>query len=160
MSFLNSFLIVLCLTFFTIGQTNEVETITLAQLQSKMIHPENTTLYVVNFWATWCKPCILELPYFEQAGKKYADQNVKVLLVSLDFASEKEKVNQFVAKKKFQNEVYLLDAGNPNKWIDSIDTAWDGAIPATVMYKGGKKVYFKEGELTAPELDSIIQTKK
>ncbi|HVD99809.1 MAG TPA: TlpA disulfide reductase family protein [Cytophagaceae bacterium] len=151
----------LILSFFlTATKADRVNTITLEQLQSKTIKPETNTLYVINFWATWCKPCVEELPYFETAGKKYPAEEVKILLVSLDFPSEREKVIKFVEKKNLQNEVYMLNAGNPNTWIDKIEPNWDGAIPATLMYKAGSKIFFKEGDLTAAELDSIIQTKK
>ena len=52
---------------------------------------ENDTLYVVNFWATWCKPCIKELPAFEKINSEYKSQKVKVLMVSLDFPEHMEK---------------------------------------------------------------------
>ena len=117
------------------------------------------TLYVVNFWATWCMPCVKELPYFEAVNKKYADKNVKVMLVSLDFLSDSVRVKKFAEFKKLQSEVYQLNAGNPNDWIDKFDTSWDGAIPVTIMYKGGEKVFFRQGDFEATELDSIINTK-
>ncbi len=141
----------------TIGQTSDtIEQITMEQLQAKTIHTENDTLYIVNFWATWCGPCVAELPYFELAAKEHTNQKIKILLISLDFVSEKAKVEAFIKKKNLQNQVYLLNAGDPNKWIDQIDTSWDGAIPATVFYKSGKKVFFHEGDLTQAELSEKI----
>jgi len=137
--------------------SSKIETITLEQLQAKTIHPDNDTLYIVNFWATWCGPCVAELPYFEQAAKIPTGKKMKILLINLDFLSEKEKVIAFTAKKKLQNDVYMLNAGDPNMWINQIDTNWDGAIPVTVFYKSGKKVFFHEGDLTQAELDEKIQ---
>ena len=145
--------------FIPKDKTGLVKTITLEELKRRTINSQTDTLYVVNFWATWCKPCIEELPYFEQAGKNYLSKKVKILLISVDFLSEKEKVSRFSEKKLFQNEVYLLNAGNPNSWINQIEKSWDGAIPATIMYKDGRKVFFKEGERTQAELDSLIQVK-
>ena len=55
-----------------------------------LLHKDNDTTYVVNFWATWCKPCVAELPYFEQLTETYKGQKVKVLLVSLDFSKQIE----------------------------------------------------------------------
>lgn len=135
----------------------QVESITLEELQAKMIHPENDTLYIVNFWATWCGPCIAELPYFEQAAKIHSDKKIKILLINLDFLSEKTKVTTFVKKKNIQNVVYQLNASDPNKWINQIDTNWDGAIPVTVFYKSGNKVLFHEGDLTQSELNEKIK---
>lgn len=136
-----------------------VHEITLEQLQAKVIRTDNDTLYVVNFWATWCKPCVAELPYFETAGEKYGTQKVKVLLVSLDFLREKQKVDKFVEDKNIKSEVALLNAGNPNIWIDKLEKEWAGAIPATILYHKGEKVFFREGEFEQTELDSLIQTK-
>lgn len=148
------------LTAFSLKESTAlIRTITLEELKAKTINSANDTLYVVNFWATWCKPCIEELPYFEQARKNNAGKKVKIFLISVDFMSEREKVSKFSEKKMFQNEVYLLNAGNPNSWINEIEKSWDGAIPATIMYKAGQKVFFKEGDLTQTELDSLIRSK-
>ena len=155
-----TFLVILFVSLFSEHTYAQIETITLEQLQAKTIQPGNDTLYIVNFWATWCGPCVAELPYFEQAAKDNAGKNVKILLINLDFPSEKTKVIAFVAKRKLQNDVYLLNAGDPNKWIDQIDSSWDGAIPATVFYKAGKKVFFHEGDLTQAELNENINLHK
>lgn len=142
------------------AQQPEVKVISTGQLLAEVNKPDDNTLYVVNFWATWCLPCVKELPYFEAATKKYDTKEVKVLLVSLDFMSDTAKVKKFVEVKKIQSRVYQLNAGDPNVWIDNFETTWDGGIPATVMYKAGKKVYFRQGDFEATELDLLIQTHK
>ncbi len=114
----------------------------------KRIEKQNDTLYLVNFWATWCKPCIAELPFFENASESLRDKPIKVLLVSLDFKSDLERVSEFIQKKQISTEVVLLSAGNPNDWIDKIDPSWSGAIPATVFYKNKIKLAFHEGDYT------------
>lgn len=137
----------------------KVSVVSLEQLQASTIRPDNDSLYIVNFWATWCKPCVGEMPYFEEANTKFGVQKAKVVFVSLNSAKEEAAVEKFVAAKNVQSEVLLLNAGNPNVWIDKIEPEWSGSIPATIMYKGGKKVFFHEGELKQTELDSIIKTK-
>ncbi|HSY61235.1 MAG TPA: TlpA disulfide reductase family protein, partial [Cytophaga sp.] len=102
---------------FSSGSSDTVKKITIEQLQTRTIHPENDTLYVVNFWATWCGPCVAELPYFEQAAKTYAGKKIKIILINLDFSSEEAKVAAFIKKRNLQNEVYQLNAADPNKWI-------------------------------------------
>lgn len=145
--------------FFLLLPDQPVQEITLEQFQAKVIQQNNDTIYVVNFWATWCKPCVAELPYFELAGEKYKSQKVKVLLVSLDFIRDKQKLERFVVERTLKNEVVLLNAGNPNDWIDKIEPDWGEAIPATMLYRNGEKLFFREGEFEQTELDSLLQTK-
>lgn len=147
----------ICVTFLSLS-AKTIEIIDFKQFQQRT-QKKNDTLYIVNFWATWCKPCIEELPYFEEANRNFAGKKVKILLVSLDFRSDHARVEKFVAKKNYANTVFLLDGGNPNDWINKIDPQWSGAIPATVLYKAGKKLFFKEGQVTSNELESLIQTK-
>lgn len=99
----------------------------------KRFNAQDETIYVYNFWATWCKPCVKELPYFEQLGQEYADKKVKVILVSLDDVGIEDKVIKFAQDKGLKSEILLLNAGNPNDWIDKIDENWTGAIPATLV---------------------------
>jgi len=128
------------------------------QLQHE-VKKTNDTLYVVNFWATWCSPCVKEMPYFEKANKDFEANKVKVVFVSLNSPKEIAQVEKFVNDKQVKADVTLLNAGNPNLWIDSVDKSWSGAIPATAMYRNGQKVFFREGEFTQAKLDSIIKTK-
>lgn len=120
----------------------------------ELISSAEADIQLINFWATWCKPCIQEIPYFEAVGKKYEDQNVKVLLVTLDFVEDLEKkVIPFVQKRALTSEVRLLDETDFNAFIDKIDPSWSGAIPATLLINNlnGKTAFyekaFKEGEL-------------
>jgi len=154
-----SFLIIL-FYFFHLQEVNKpVETINLTQLHSKTIRPENDTLYVINFWATWCKPCVEEIPFFEGSLTHFADKKVKILLVSLDFLSEKDKVDKFIENNTLQNIVYLFNAGDANVWIDKVDKNWNGDIPATVLYRKGQKITFHQGDFSSQkELDSLITT--
>jgi len=138
------------------SETLKVQEVNLEQLQARAIH-NNDTLYVVNFWASWCKPCVAEMPYFETAAQKFSKHAVKMVFVSLNYARELQVVDKFVKSKKIKSECLLLNAGNPNSWIDKIEKEWSGSIPATILYRNGKKVFFHEGEFTQNEIDSIIQ---
>jgi len=138
---------------------NKVNLVTFEQLQNYAAQKYNDTLYVVNFWATWCDPCVKELPAFQQEYKKYAGHRVKMIFVSMNAPRDIEKVQNFVDNQKLEALVLLLNGGNPNDWIDKIDSSWSGTIPATVMYKSGKKVYFREGSFTTESLEKVIQLK-
>lgn len=137
----------------------KVPIIELKELQDKVLHQQNDTLYVVNFWATWCKPCVKEMPYFEAINRQFAPQKVKVIFVSLNSPKESKQVNKFVAERNISAETFLLNAGNPNVWIDQIEPEWSGSIPATILYKNGKKIAFAERDFEQHELDSLIHTK-
>lgn len=125
-----------------------------------VIQKEDDKLYVVNFWATWCKPCVEELPHFMEVNETYkSDPNFKMILVSLDHSKAlNNKVKRFIDAMKINVDVYLLDDNKRmNEWIPDIDESWSGAIPATVFYKNGKKVKFREFQLTQFELEDIIE---
>ena len=101
--------------------------------------------YVINFWATWCAPCVKELPAFEKINKEYATKNVTVVLVSLDFPKQVAKrLIPFINKKKLQSRVVLLNDINENFWIKAIDSSWSGAIPATIIYNGKDRKFYEQ----------------
>jgi len=118
---------------------------------------KNDTTYVINFWATWCAPCVKELPYFEELNQKYTDKKVKVILVSQDFSKQLEKkLKPFLEKNKLQSEVLVLIDPDANSWIDKVNPAWSGAIPATVVYKGDKNEFYEKSFENFEELEEII----
>lgn len=105
----------------------------------------NDTTYVVNFWATWCEPCVKELPYFEKLNKQYKKNKVKVLLVSLDMKKDFEsKLLPFIQQRQLKSDVLILSDTDSNTWIPKVDSTWTGAIPATLIYnKEVRKFYEK-----------------
>ncbi|WP_413512487.1 TlpA family protein disulfide reductase [Myroides odoratus] len=124
------------------------------------VNQQDDKLYVVNFWATWCVPCVKELPDFVNVYNENKDKvNFEMVLVSLDRSSDFEtKVKPFIAEHQLTPPVVLLtDVKRMNEWIPAINKAWSGAIPATALYKNGKQVYFHEGILSYEELKKLIQ---
>lgn len=112
--------------------------------------------YIINFWATWCRPCIEELPYLEQIGEKYKNEKVKVILVSLDFQEKiEDQVIPFVKQRNIKSKVVLLDAPDANSWIPKINKDWSGAIPATLIYNKGKRAFYEQS-FTYEELEKEI----
>ncbi|RAV29948.1 TlpA disulfide reductase family protein [Sinomicrobium soli] len=113
-------------------------------------------IYVINFWATWCKPCVEELPYFERLSGKYDKDEVEVLLVSLDMPGTlEEQLLPFIRKKKLESRVIVLDDPRQNDWIPKVDPEWSGALPATLIYKGNNRV-FHENSLTYEDLENQL----
>lgn len=104
----------------------------------KIINYKNDTTYVINFWATWCKPCVEELPYFLEAEKDSKSQKVRFIFISLDFKKNFEtQLIPFLKKKEINSTVLLLDETDYNKWIDIVSKDWEGNIPATLIYNSG-----------------------
>lgn len=124
----------------------------------KIMNRKGEKLQVINFWATWCAPCIKELPYFEELNTTEPEK-FRVTLVSLDFADEFEKrVIPFIEKRKIHSDVVLLDEIDYNSWIDKVDPTWSGAIPATLIINPNTgKRKFVERELKKSELQQLLK---
>lgn len=123
-----------------------------------LLEKNNDTTYIVNFWATWCKPCIKELPAFEKITEEYQDKKVKVLLASLDFPKQLEShVIPFIDKQKIKSDVVLLNDPDANNWIPKVDTTWTGAIPATLIYNSKKRVFY-ERTFSFDEIEKELKT--
>lgn len=121
-----------------------------------LLNKQNDTTYVVNFWATWCKPCVKEIPYFEKINDKYASKKVKVLLVSLDFPRQIEtKLIPFIKKRQIKSEIVLLDDPDANGWIPKVNKDWSGAIPATILYNNTERVFY-ERSFTYKEIETEL----
>jgi thiol-disulfide isomerase/thioredoxin len=157
MNYLKRTGLLLCISAFTFSGP-QVSIVSFDNLKQETLK-NNDTLYVVNFWATWCDPCVKEIPFFQAAYSKFASRKVKMVFVSLNSAKELASVQKFAEQKQLKPEVLVLNAGNPNNWINAIDSSWSGALPATVLYRHSKKLYFHEGEFTQDKLNQIIQSK-
>ena len=125
------------------------------------IQDEKDRVQVINFWATWCAPCIKELPLFEKINSERKDVRVRLISIDLDLDPNPEKVRGFVLRKKIKSEVLILDERNPNEWIDKVDKSWSGALPATLVInsKTGKRK-FVEKELHDGDLEKLIDAVK
>lgn len=111
----------------------------------KLLKGNNDTTYVVNFWATWCAPCVKELPHLQQLYEQYKDQKVHLILVSLDVEKNKEhQLYPFLKKNLLKGEVLLLSQQGMSEWTRKINGDWDGSLPATLLYKGAKQQFYPQ----------------
>lgn len=150
----NKIVLVTCFLAFSLQAQNFKGVLKIDDLLRRIKSPD--TLYIVNFWATWCKPCIQELPAFDSLYHQTNQKPIKVLLVSLDFKEElPKKVKPFLAKNNIQIPCYLLDETNGNDFIDKISKDWSGAIPAT-LFKKGSNQFLREKKMKLAELENNI----
>jgi thiol-disulfide isomerase/thioredoxin len=134
----------------------EIRSIKITELEKTIA--ESKTPLVINFWATYCVPCIEEIPYFQQEVKKYEKAGVKLLLVSLDMKSYyPEKVSAFVKKKKFTAPLVWLNETDADYFCPKVDPKWSGSLPATLFINnrtGYRKFY--EEQLSKEKLQKEI----
>lgn len=134
--------------------SQKVEVIKFAELQEEILSAE-APLTIFNFWATWCAPCVKEMPYFQEIDSNKED--VKVVFVSVDFLQDQEKVKKFVEKRDVSSTVYFLDEKDPDTYMRKVSDQWSGAIPATLFVTDLGKTFFHEKAFTKEELESVVK---
>jgi thiol-disulfide isomerase/thioredoxin len=151
-------ILLLSTLFYSIqGQTRSIHDVPIADLQ-KRVETASDTIYVVNFWATWCQPCVKEIPEFNKIPSSYRQKPVKVIMANLDFANQKEsRVVPFLQNNTVVHEVIMAITPRGGEWIDKMDKAWSGAIPATIVLHNGQR-YFHEGETHYEEIIGWIDS--
>ena len=123
---------------------NDIEIYNFSELET-LLYADDDRTYVVNFWATWCKPCVEEMPYFQELHDTYAGKDLKVLLVSLDLPADLDtKLKPFIEKYALTPQVVLLDDPDENTWIPKVDESWSGALPATLIYTKNKRSFYEQ----------------
>lgn len=123
----------------------EIKRIKITDLE--MTIKESKTPLVVNFWATFCKPCLEEIPYFHEVIKNHKQDSVQLLLVSLDLEDYyPTKLRTFAAKQKYTAPIAWLDEFNADYFCPRIDSSWSGAIPATLFVNNrlGYRKFYEE----------------
>lgn len=149
--------------FFTNGiwaQTNEepIQVIDRTELQN-LLSKNDDTLRLFNFWATWCKPCVKELPFFEELNSRWSNAKSKIYLISLDFnEGTNKRLQKFIEKNKLKSEVLLFDGGDPNKWINEVAHEWSGTIPASLVVGNGRRCFIESSFANTNDLYDFVNT--
>jgi thiol-disulfide isomerase/thioredoxin len=125
---------------------------------SEMLHRQNDTTYLFNFWATWCPPCVTEFPELQKFAAENNGRKFKLIFISLDFKKDMHtSVAKFVASHNVREPVYLLDEPDYNAWIDRVDSSWEGNLPASLVINNTAHVHkMFPREFTGTTLHEII----
>ena len=125
----------------------------------KYMNSGKDEVLVINFWATFCKPCVAEIPSFIAVTNQYKDQHVKLLLVSLDLPSfYPKKIADFARKHEFNTNIVWLEETNADYFCPKIDQKWSGSIPATLIInpKTGYRKFFEE-EIEKEKFEAAVK---
>lgn len=128
-----------------------------SDLQQIIKNPDNK-LFVISFWASWCPPCVREMPVFQEVAFSYNATEVKFIMVSMDFPDKMDsQLLPFLRNNDINLEVNLMMDTDYLNWSDKVDPSFLGNIPATLFINNAKKIrYFHTGELAETELRSLI----
>jgi thiol-disulfide isomerase/thioredoxin len=133
-----SFLIAYC--FFLITSfAQDIKVVKIEELKKEYMKSNDTT-YVINFFATWCGPCVQEMPVINKFYQSSKDKKIQVLFVSLDGGIAPAKLSKFIKKQKMEAPVFVLNESSDFSWLPYIDQRWQGSIPATMIVNSSKKV--------------------
>lgn len=124
-----------------------------------MTTTHGSDVLVVNFWATWCGPCVEELPHFIEVSKQNPPERVRFVGLSLDMDNQVDtKVIPFLKEKAIPYPNFLLDPEDADTFITSVSEEWSGAIPATMFYdRAGRKIGQLLEPVTQAELEEALK---
>jgi len=113
---------------------------------------------IVNFWASWCKPCVHEIPWFEKCVNEYKEKGIVLVLVSLDFGRDfPTGISNFAKQQGYTSRIIFLDEKNADYFCPLIDKSWDGSIPVSLFVNSNKKYKrFYNQQLPEPQLRIAI----
>ncbi len=154
---MTKFKFTLLLIILTNTLNAQFKVLSLNQLNKRIATGKDTT-YVVNLWATWCAPCVEELPYFERIHRENLNKPIKVILLSLDFKSKlNSDIVPFVIKNKLSTEVFVIDEPNQQTFNKLMHKDWTGVLPTTLFVNTKNKIkVLHEKTFTFQELEKTL----
>ncbi len=161
MKMIGNRILILVFSFCTqVSLAQKAELVSLDKLQTLMASTDQP-VQIINFWTTWCAPCVKELPLLEKLNRERNDVKVTLVSMDMDLDPNPEKVYKFISRKNIQSRVVILNERDPNSWINKIDTSWSGALPATLIVNStsGKRRFW-ERELHEGDLERLLEEVK
>lgn len=114
-------------------------------------------LRLINFWATWCGPCVIEFPEFITIDRMYRGRDFEFISVSADKLNKKDKALAFLKKKEAANANFIFSGKNTYDLLEAVDESWQGALPYTMLIApGGEVIYRTQGTIDPLDLKRKI----
>jgi thiol-disulfide isomerase/thioredoxin len=143
-----------------VATAQNIQPMKIAELESYIASRTNPA--VINFWATWCAPCVEEMSWFNKILNENKNKNVELVFVSLDHhRAYPQQIEQFIKRRKLKATFIWLDETNADVFCPRIDESWSGTIPATLFVNtnsGYRK--FIEEQISPFKLKKEVQSLK
>ncbi|HEY7117573.1 MAG TPA: redoxin domain-containing protein [Tepidisphaeraceae bacterium] len=131
--------------------------IDLAGVRKLAANGEGNKLRLVNVWATWCGPCVIELPELVEMNRMYRHRRFEMVTISMDEPAKKDLALAKLKELKVATTNYILTAPDRDKFVETLDPKWEGPVPHTMLIApGGKVIYQHTGEIDPLELKKAI----
>ena len=122
-----------------------------------LLKNETGKLRLINVWATWCGPCVNELPDFQTMNRMYRKRDFELITISSDKPNKKDKALEILKGIQASSKNYIFNGDDSYKLIELIDPDWQGALPYTLLIEPkGKIIYKKQGRIDASEMKRRI----
>jgi thiol-disulfide isomerase/thioredoxin len=139
----------------------ELKDLDLTSVEALVKNESSGKLRLINVWATWCGPCVQEIPEFITIDRMYRERDFEFITISLDQPEKKSKALERLKKLEASNTNYIYTEKDKYALIEKIDPKWQGALPYTLLVEpGGKIIYGKQGTINPQELKRIIVENK
>jgi peroxiredoxin/thiol-disulfide isomerase/thioredoxin len=123
----------------------------------EIIANKSDKLRLINVWATWCGPCVMEFPDLVTIDRIYRSRNFEFISINADKLSRKENVLKFLQKNQASNKNFIYESDNNSALVEAVDTQWSGALPYTLLVEqGGNIIYRIQGPVNIVELRKLI----
>jgi peroxiredoxin len=124
---------------------------------ARLAKNDTKKLLVVNLWATWCAPCVAELPEFVTMNRMYRKRNFQLVTISLDEPEKRDDALKVLQENHVAATNYLLHTKDRDKFAEALDPEWPGPVPYTLLIApGGKVIYRYSGPIDPLEVKRAI----
>lgn len=139
----------------------DAEPVTLGEIDdagvARLVKNEGKKLLLVNLWATWCGPCVAELPELVTINRMYRGRPFELVTLSTDEPEKKDEALRILGEHKVAARNYLVKTEDRDKFAEALDKEWPGPVPYTLLIEpGGKVIYRKVGAVDPLELKRAI----